>query len=155
MSPCWSMAMHHILTSSIRHTIDLIYLEFKNSIHVKQLTQNEINQIVIFQILIYYQKLTVIRLFYAHINDLVINKIFSANDFFYYVNCIVCASVCRGPDSGFQDLNRQTDGQMDRTSLSFTSVSAQQLPSSMLPQIHRHCSSFRKSPSSRGCQFGV
>jgi hypothetical protein len=31
------------------------------------------------------------------------------------------------------------------------SVSAQQLPSSMLPQIHRHCSSFRKSPSSRGC----
>jgi hypothetical protein len=28
----------------------------------------------------------------------------------------------------------------------FTSVSAQQLPSSMLPQIHRHCSSFRKSP---------
>jgi hypothetical protein len=32
-----------------------------------------------------------------------------------------------------------------------TSVSAQQLSSSMLPQIHRHCSSFRKSPSSRGC----
>ncbi len=35
--------------------------------------------------------------------------------------------------------------------LLFTSVSTQQLPSSMLPQIHRHCSSFRKSPSSRGC----
>ncbi len=33
----------------------------------------------------------------------------------------------------------------------FTSVSAQQLPSSMLPQIHCHCSSFRKSPSSCGC----
>jgi hypothetical protein len=49
------MAMHHTLTSSIRHTIDLIYLEFKNSIHVKQLTQNEINHIVIFQISIYYQ----------------------------------------------------------------------------------------------------
>jgi hypothetical protein len=29
------------------------------------------------------------------------------------------------------------------------SVSAQQLSSSMLPQIHRHCSSFWKSPSSR------
>jgi hypothetical protein len=79
------MAMHHTLTSSIRHTIDLIYLEFKNSIHVKQLTQNEINHIVIFQISIYYQKLIVIQLFYAHINDLLINKIFSANDFFLNV----------------------------------------------------------------------
>ncbi len=39
--------------------------------------------------------------------------------------------------------------------LPFTFVSAQQLSSSSLPQIHRHCSSFRKSPSSRGCQFGV
>jgi hypothetical protein len=35
------------------------------------------------------------------------------------------------------------------------SVSPQQMPSSMLPQIHRHCSLFRKSPSSRRCQFGV
>jgi hypothetical protein len=75
------MTMHHTLTSSIRHTIDLIYLEFKNSIHVKLLTQNEIDHIVIFWILIYYQKLIVIQLFYAHINDLLMNKIFSANDF--------------------------------------------------------------------------
>jgi hypothetical protein len=37
--------------------------------------------------------------------------------------------------------------------LSFTSVSAQQLPSSMLPQIHRHYSSFRKSPSSCKCSI--
>ncbi len=32
MAPCWSIATHHILTSSIRDTIDLVFLEILNVI---------------------------------------------------------------------------------------------------------------------------
>jgi len=36
MAPCWSIATHHILTSSIRDTIDIVFLEFLNIIRIKK-----------------------------------------------------------------------------------------------------------------------
>ncbi len=36
MAPCWSMATHHVLTSTIRHSINPIFFQILNNIRFKQ-----------------------------------------------------------------------------------------------------------------------
>jgi hypothetical protein len=46
MAPCWSMATHHVLTSTIRHSIDPIFFQILNNICFKQPTQNAIDHVL-------------------------------------------------------------------------------------------------------------
>jgi len=46
LAPCWSMATHHVLIGSIKHSINPIFLQFLNNICFKQPTQNEIDKVL-------------------------------------------------------------------------------------------------------------
>jgi hypothetical protein len=58
MAPCWSIATHHILTSSIRDTIDPIFLEFLNVIRIFKTHKNR-NRLCTFMLLYFQNKVLV------------------------------------------------------------------------------------------------
>jgi hypothetical protein len=92
MAPCWSNASHHILQTSMRHITNPIFLQFLNMIHIKKPTQNEIDNVFS---CCYVSKTEVLshinsdtNILCSHrkdvnkYNDLIVHKMFHANEIF-------------------------------------------------------------------------
>jgi hypothetical protein len=75
-TPCWSTTIHYNLQTFMKHVTHPIFSIFLNTIHIRQATQSEINNVIYccyIQNLIYYLTWIVILWFYVHIKKMLID----------------------------------------------------------------------------------